>query len=407
MAGRGYASARRHRVMIFAPTPSFNKNIRVLSMRIHLIGGVQIQNRASVGGNLCNASPAADSIPALIVHEAVCNIAGPNGRRRLPVEEFCIAPGKMRCRRANSLSPSTSPHPGKNSAPGICASSRATKWISPWSARAHRWLLDDDGRRFVSARIALGAVAPTPLLVSAAGAYLAGKEITRENIKEAARLAQALAKPIIRPARHSGTSQASLRCARGTGTRYSDRNAQEVNMPNKVHITATINGEEVEFLCEPRQSLLEVLRETLGLTGTKEGCNNGNCGACTVLLDGVLVNSCLVLAVEIQGRSVTTIEGIATHRRASSLAAIILEDAALQCGICTPGFIVAGKALLDQNPNPSEHEVRQCWRAICAAARATTRSCAPCWTRPMVRLAVTRGRPRGAQATRKVFRLRD
>jgi carbon-monoxide dehydrogenase small subunit len=133
-------------------------------------------------------------------------------------------------------------------------------------------------------------------------------------------------------------------------------------MPSKTHVTATINGEEMEFLCEPRQSLLEVLRETLGLMGAKEGCNNGNCGACNVLLEGRLVNSCLVLAVEIQGKSVTTIEGIATPEGLHPLQQKFIEHAALQCGYCTPGFIVAAKALLDQNPDPSEHEVRE-WLA--------------------------------------------
>jgi carbon-monoxide dehydrogenase small subunit len=119
-----------------------------------------------------------------------------------------------------------------------------------------------------------------------------------------------------------------------------------------------INGEDVEFLCEPRQSLLEVLRDELSLTGTKEGCNNGNCGACNVLLDGVLVNSCLVLAVEGQGRAVTTIEGVALPQGLHPLQQSFLEHAALQCGICTPGIIVAAKALLDQNPHPTEHQVR-------------------------------------------------
>ena len=133
-------------------------------------------------------------------------------------------------------------------------------------------------------------------------------------------------------------------------------------MPNKTHVTTTINGEEVEFLCEPRQSLLEVLRDTLGLMGAKEGCNNGNCGACNVIVDGKLVNSCLVLGVEIQGKSVTTIEGIASPNGLHALQQKFIEHAALQCGYCTPGFIVASKALLDQNPDPSEHEVRE-WLA--------------------------------------------
>jgi carbon-monoxide dehydrogenase small subunit len=133
-------------------------------------------------------------------------------------------------------------------------------------------------------------------------------------------------------------------------------------MNKKVQVQAIINGEEVDFLCEPRQSLLEVLRETLGLTGAKEGCNNGNCGACNVILDDALVNSCLVLAVEINGHNVTTIEGIATPRGLHPLQEKFIDHAALQCGFCTPGFIVASKALLDQNPNPTESEVRQ-WLA--------------------------------------------
>ena len=129
-------------------------------------------------------------------------------------------------------------------------------------------------------------------------------------------------------------------------------------MPTKVHVQTRINDEEVELLCEPRQSLLEVLRDVLGLTGSKEGCNNGNCGACSVILDGVLVNSCVVLGVEAAGREVTTIEGIASPQGLHPLQQKFLEHAALQCGICTPGFIVAAKALLDKNPHPTEHQVR-------------------------------------------------
>jgi carbon-monoxide dehydrogenase small subunit len=133
-------------------------------------------------------------------------------------------------------------------------------------------------------------------------------------------------------------------------------------MPKKVYVQTRINGEEVDFLCEPRQSLLEVLRDELGLTGSKEGCNNGNCGACSVILDGVLVDACLVLAVEVAGRDVTTIEGIAGPNGLHPLQQKFLEHAALQCGICTPGFIVAAKALLDKHPHPSEHQVRH-WLA--------------------------------------------
>ena len=129
-------------------------------------------------------------------------------------------------------------------------------------------------------------------------------------------------------------------------------------MPGLVHVQNTINGEEVNFLCEPRQSLLEVLRDVLGMTGTKEGCNDGNCGACTVILDGRIVDSCLVLAVETQGSEVTTIEGLATADGLHPMQQAFLEQAALQCGICTPGFIVAAKALLDQEPDADEGRIR-------------------------------------------------
>src|SRR6187455_563946 len=129
-------------------------------------------------------------------------------------------------------------------------------------------------------------------------------------------------------------------------------------MSKKLHISCTINDKPAEFLAEPRQSLLEVLRDTLQLTGAKEGCNNGNCGACNVILDGRLVNSCLVMAAEVQGKSITTIEGIASKEGLHPIQQCFLEGAALQCGICTPGFIVAAKALLDKNPRPTEKDAR-------------------------------------------------
>lgn len=129
-------------------------------------------------------------------------------------------------------------------------------------------------------------------------------------------------------------------------------------MPDRVRVRATINGEPADFLCEPRQSLLEVLREELKLTGAKEGCNNGNCGACNVIFNGLLVNSCLVLAVEADGAAVETIEGLMRPEGLHPLQTAFLENAALQCGICTPGFILSAKALLDQKPRASEAEIR-------------------------------------------------
>ena len=126
----------------------------------------------------------------------------------------------------------------------------------------------------------------------------------------------------------------------------------------KIHVTTTINGDPAEFLCEPNQTLLDVLRDELNMTGSKEGCSTGDCGACTVTLDGRLVCSCLVLGAEVENREVGTIEGMAEGEDLHPLQTKFLEHAALQCGICTPGILVAAKALLEQNDNPTETEVR-------------------------------------------------
>lgn len=126
----------------------------------------------------------------------------------------------------------------------------------------------------------------------------------------------------------------------------------------KIHVTTTVNGDEYELLCEPQQTLLDVLRDELQMTGTKEGCATGDCGACSVTVDGVLVCSCLMLGVEAGGKNVETIEGMAKDGQLHPLQKAFLEHNGLQCGICTPGFLVAAKALLDRNPDPSEKEIR-------------------------------------------------
>ena len=127
---------------------------------------------------------------------------------------------------------------------------------------------------------------------------------------------------------------------------------------SKTHVTCTINGEETEFLCDSNQTVLDVLREDLGLTGSKEGCGSGDCGACSVLVDGRLICSCLMFGSEAEGTSITTIEGIADGENLHPVQSQFLKHAALQCGFCTPGLIVATKALLDANPSPTDEEAR-------------------------------------------------
>lgn len=127
---------------------------------------------------------------------------------------------------------------------------------------------------------------------------------------------------------------------------------------SKLLVSTTVNGDAQQFLCDPGTTLLDALREEMGLTGSKEGCGSGDCGACTVVLDGQIVCSCLVLAAEAEGRQVSTIEGVAEGGTLHPVQQKFLERGALQCGFCTPGFIVASKALLDRNPSPSESEIR-------------------------------------------------
>lgn len=127
---------------------------------------------------------------------------------------------------------------------------------------------------------------------------------------------------------------------------------------SRIHVTATVNGDAVEFLTDPRDSLLDCLRDQLNLTGSKEGCGTGDCGACSVTVDGTLVCSCLVLGVEAQGKTIETVEGLAKGAELHPLQRKFIEHAALQCGFCTPGILVAAKALLAENPDPTETEIR-------------------------------------------------
>ena len=127
---------------------------------------------------------------------------------------------------------------------------------------------------------------------------------------------------------------------------------------SKIHVSTTVNGDDMEFLCDPRESLLDCLRDKLNLTGAKEGCGTGDCGACSITLDGRLVCSCLVLGAEAEGKSIATVEGLSDGEDLHPLQQKFLEYAALQCGICTPGILVATKSLLEKNPDPTETEVR-------------------------------------------------
>jgi xanthine dehydrogenase iron-sulfur cluster and FAD-binding subunit A len=296
----------------------------------NLIGSVQVRNRATMGGNLCNASPAADSVPALIAAGATCLIAGPNGEREVPVEKVATGPG------------STSLAPGEfvvdirlpaQVGGGGDAYLRSIPRTETDRRRAHR-AAGRGGRRGADRHQARRCRAR-------------GDGPGRQRRLQADRR-QARHQEI--PYRHGGRARQAHcpDCPRAGGSQFM----------SKIHVTTTVNGDEREFLCTPGETLLDALRGQLGLTGSKEGCGSGDCGACTVVLDGQMVCSCLVLAAEAEGRTIATIEGVAEGSELHPVQQTFLERGALQCGFCTPGFIVAAKALLDHNPAPSESEIR-------------------------------------------------
>src|SRR6266851_2653729 len=267
---------------------------------INLIGSTQVQGRASAGGNLCNASPAADSVPALVAAGAVVTIQGPKTRRQVPVEKFAAGPGKTTLKPGEIVVSLTLPTRPRGAGDAYLRLIPRTEMDIAVVGCGVSLVMKGD--ICVSARVGLGAIAPTAFHT-----------------------------------KH--TEPGTLKMA-------------------KIHVTTTINGAPTEFLCEPSQTLLDVLRDNLGLTGSKEGCGSGDCGACSVTIDGRLVCSCLVLAPEAQGAKVETIEGMASGDKLHPLQKKFIEMAALQCGICTPGFLVASRALLERNTNPTETEVR-------------------------------------------------
>jgi carbon-monoxide dehydrogenase medium subunit len=291
---------------------------------INLIGSTQVQGRASAGGNLCNASPAADSVPALVAAGAVVTIQGPKTRRQVPVEKFAVGPGKTTLKPGEIVVSLTLPARPRGAGDAYLRLIPRTEMDIAVVGCGVSLVMKGD--TCVSARVGLGAVAPTVLLVEAAGKALTGSKLDDAALDAAANACSAACRPIDDK--------------RGT-IRY-----------------RTKNGAPTEFLCEPNQTLLDALRDNLGLTGSKEGCGSGDCGACSVTIDGRLVCSCLVLAPEAQGAKVETIEGMASGDKLHPLQKKFIEMAALQCGICTPGFLVASRALLERNNNPTETEVR-------------------------------------------------
>ena len=339
------------------------------------VGGPQIRNRGTIGGNVMNAAACADTVPPLVALGATVTLQSAAGVRELPVADLFLKPYRTRARPDELLTAIhfAAPPAGARSA-FLKLGRRNALSISRLSVAA---ILEvgPDGR-IADARIVPGAAFPVWRRVTAVermlvgekpGAALfaaAGRAVAAEMIRESGRrwsteykepvlavlvrraLEQCAAAPGVRPAPAPDQTTAPL------------PPTPSVSPMPMVTITGAVNGRARTVTVPVRRTLLEVLRDDLGLTGTKCGCEIGECGACTVLLDGQPVNACLVPAVQLAGRAVTTVEGLMTDGRLAPLQEAFLDHDAVHCGFCTPGMLLSAKALLDRNPQPTEPEIR-------------------------------------------------
>ena len=343
--------------MALAEHKSFGKVWPGVLEAVNLIGSKQVQGRASAGGNLCNGSPAGDSVPAMVAAGAIVTVQGPNGRREMKVEDVPAGPGRTNLKPGEILVSFTlPPRPPGSSDAYLRMIPRTEMDIAVVGVGVSLTIKDGT---VTAARVGLGAVAPTVLLVEDAAKALIGSKLDDAALAKAAAACSAACRPIDdkRGTIAYRTKVAGVLLKR-TAAIAAKRATGKVSFMAKVHVTTSINGEPMEFLCEPSTPCSTRCAGRLGLTGSKEGCASGDCGACSITLDDRLICSCLMLAVEAQDHEIRTIEGMAKGDKLHPLQQKFLEMAALQCGICTSGMLVASDALLKKNPEPSEEEVR-------------------------------------------------
>ncbi len=346
----------------------------------------QVQLMGTVGGNLCNASPASDSAPPLLAFAAQAVIEGPGGEKRLALEEFFRGPGKTALQRGELLVGVVIPRPPPGTGSAFLKMSRVSADIAKANAAA---VLMREGERIVRCRLAFGSVAPTPVRAPKAEALLAGQAFHSDLVAEAASMAseevvpiddvrstawyrrqvvKAMAQDALQLAWDRAALEAPAAFAEDAARLEAKATGRAAKPASGVHALATeqspiellVNGVRHSLSVRPNELLLNVLREKLELTGSKYGCGIGECSACTVQMDGVPVLSCLVLAIAAQGKEIVTVEGL---RRADGtldpLQEAFIEHAGFQCGYCTPGMLMTARALLAENPSPSEEQVRE------------------------------------------------
>lgn len=346
------------------------------------VGAPQIRNRATVAGNLITASPANDTIAPLMALGASVTLASLQGERTVPLNEFYTGLRRTVMRPDELLTGITFPALSENER-GVFLKLglRRAQAISVVNA-AVVLAFADDGQTVKHAAITLGSVAPTIFRASVAEQALTGRTLTDETIREAARLAASAPAPIDDVRGTAAYRTEMIRVLVARALRMLAANTQAAAFPHNpamlwgakhgavsissrvehksdAPISTTINGQSMTIASGQHKSLLHFLREDAKLPGTKEGCAEGECGACTVFLDGAAVMACMVPAPRAHGAEVVTIEGLAQNGDLHPLQAAFVDHAAVQCGYCTPGFVMAGAKLLDEQPQPTREQVEQ------------------------------------------------
>ncbi len=304
-----------------------------------VVGSVQIRNRATLAGNLCNASPAADTAPPLLAYGASLNLVSKGGSRQMPLHEFFAGPGRTVLAPGELVASIDLPLPTERTGGAF---GRLTRRRGVDLAIVSLCCVV---RKSGDMRFAFGAVGPRPFVVSTQHDAPLDDVIRHASVISDLRASADYRLAMLPVLARRALSTARRAHARGSGAHMT--------------ITLTINGGLRTIDVQTHHSLLETLRDELNLTGTKECCAEGECGSCTVLLNGRAVNSCLVLAVECDGESVTTIEGMAVDGQLDSVQQAFVETGAVQCGFCIPGMIVAARYLLSTTPSPSEDEIKE------------------------------------------------
>lgn len=346
------------------------------------VGSPQIRNRGTVAGNVITASPANDSIPVLMALEAQVCLRSARGDRVVPLKDFYLGVRKTDM-QDDELMVDIS-FQGNGDHHQSCFEKLALRKAQAISVVNAAVVIKSSNDSIIEARIALGSVAPTVVRAVEAEHYLIGKELTEEVIQQTAELAEEAASPIddLRGSKNyrslmvrTCTSRALRKLAERTEQEAIPRDPVMLRGDENWHVTepvqsslnhvegsaieTTINGKPYRFDAGYDKSLLRLLREDAGLVGTKEGCAEGECGACTVILDGMAVMACLIPAPRAHGAEIITIEGLASEGELHPMQEAFIERDAVQCGYCTPGFIMSGAMLLAECPKPDLEAARQ------------------------------------------------